>query len=54
MTKTELESLRTTIEGLLLSRRKIGDFDANSQVIRMILECQLRMLEHLINPKGKP
>lgn len=48
MTREELVDLRRHLLKAVDDRRALGDFDTNAPAIRMALEANLRLTEHLI------
>lgn len=47
MTKDEIKALREDFEALVISRRKLGGFDAHAETILYFGEVLLRILQHL-------
>lgn len=53
MTKKELESMRVSLEALVLHRRALGGYDANAEVILMLAESIMNVVGHLAEQEKK-
>lgn len=55
MKKKDLIELHHDIEEAVAERQRLGDFDANSKHMRLLMESMQRLVEHAIEqtPKSK-
>ena len=54
MTREELLQLRDELQARVEHQRKLGDYDANAAAIRVTLEANLKLAQHLLDRMRRP
>lgn len=49
MTRAELVEHRNQLQRVVEERKRLGDYDTNAKAIRMALESNLKLAEHLLS-----
>lgn len=49
MTRAELVELRNRLQGAVTERKRLGDYNADAPYIRLALESQLQMVDHILS-----